>query len=71
MKKAILVQTCFTSRIIVECNEEGNVISQTDAIKKVTNSILDKIKNDEVGENIETWFDDYEVPYDPETDKEC
>ena len=67
-KKAFLVQTTFLSRVVVEVSESGEVTNWNDLVSQVKDSIITKIKNDETEENIETTFQDEEVPYNPETD---
>ena len=67
-KKAFLVQTTFLSRVVVEVNESEEVINWNDLVSQLEDSIITKIKNDETEENIETTFQDEEVPYNPETD---
>ena len=67
-KKAFLVQTTFLSRVVVEVNESGEVTNWNDLVSQVKDSIITKIQNDEIEENIETTFLDEEVPYNPETD---
>ena len=67
-KKAFLVQTTFLSRVVVEVNESGEVTNWNDLVSQVKDSIITKINNDEIEENIETTFQDEEVPYNPETD---
>ena len=67
-KKAFLVQTTFLSRVVVEINESGEVVNWNDLVSQVEDSIIAKIQNDEIEENIETTFLDEEVPYNPETD---
>ena len=67
-KKAFLVQTTFLSRVVVEVDESGEVTNWNDLVSQVKDSIITKIQNDETEENIETTFQDEEVPYNPETD---
>lgn len=67
MKKAKLVQVVFTTRVIVDENENeeydyGKMVSD------VTNNLMKRIENCEVEENIETIFDDEECPYNEEFD---
>ena len=67
-KKAFLVQTTFLSRVVVEVNESGEVTNWDDLVSQVKDSIIAKIQNDEIEENIETTFLDEELPYNQETD---
>lgn len=67
MKKAKLVQVVFTTRVIVDENENG-AYDYDKMVGDVSNNLLKRIENNEVEENIETIFDDDECPYDEETD---
>lgn len=70
MKKAIIVEYNFMTRIIVDEDilEKG---SETfDKIVKMTKQkIQDKLDNGELGDNFSEWYDDEEVPYNEEFDK--
>lgn len=67
MKKAKLVQVVFTTRVIVDENENGN-FDYEKMVADTKSNLLARINNDEVEENIETIFDDDECPFDPECD---
>lgn len=66
MKKAKLVQVVFTTRVIVDENENGN-FDYGKMVGDVANNIMKRIENNEVEENIETIFDDEECPYNEES----
>jgi len=61
MKKAIIVEYNFMTRIIVD--EEQENIKGIVALSK--QKIQDKIDNDELGENLGEWYEDLECPYEP------
>ena len=61
MKKAIIVEYNFMTRIIVEEGQEN--IKGIVALSK--QKIQDKIDNDELGENLGEWYEDLECPYEP------
>ena len=62
MKKAKLVQVVFTTRVIVDENENGTY-DYNKMVGDVADNLLKRIENCEVEENIETIFDDDECPY--------
>jgi|TARA_R110000868_G_scaffold50764_5_gene161739 hypothetical protein len=59
MKKAIIVEYCFMTRIVIDEDNENleTVLSET------KQKILDKVNN-ELCENLTEWYDDEEMPYD-------
>lgn len=59
MKKAIIVEYNFMTRIVIDENEE-NIDS---IVLKTRQKIMDKVKH-ELGENLCEWYDDEEMPYD-------
>ena len=61
MKKAIIVEYNFMTRIIVEEGQEtfNNLV----ALSK--QKIQDKLDNNELGDNLSEWYDDEEMPYEP------
>ena len=63
MKKAIIVEYSFMTRIVIdEENENLETI-----VAKTKQKILDKVNN-ELGENLGEWYDDEEMPYDSENE---
>jgi len=58
MKKAIIVEYNFMTRIVIDEKEENleNVVAES------KQKILDKVHN-ELGENLSEWYDDEEMPY--------
>jgi len=69
MKKAKLVQVVFTTRVIVDENENEEY-DYGKMVGDVSNNLMKRIENCEVEENIETIFDDEECPYNEEFDME-
>jgi hypothetical protein len=64
MKKAMLVRVSFMTRIVVEENA-----TEEEVIEKAKEKFIEKINN-ELQENIEDVYEDEEVPYDENFDKE-
>ena len=64
MKKAIIVEYNFMTRIVIDEKEENleNVVAES------KQKILDKVHN-ELGENLSEWYDDEEMPYLSNTNK--
>lgn len=63
MKKAIIVEYNFMTRIIIdEENENLETI-----VNETRQKIIDKANN-ELGENLSEWYDDEEMPYNKEND---
>lgn len=58
MKKAIIVEYNFMTRIVID--EENENIETI--VSKTKQKILDKVNN-ELGENLSEWYDDNEMPY--------
>lgn len=58
MKKAIIVEYSFMTRIVIDEENENleTVVAET------KQKILDKVNN-ELGENLCGWYDDEEMPY--------
>jgi len=58
MKKAIIVEYNFMTRIVIDEKEENleKIVEQS------KQKILDKVHN-ELGENLSDWYDDEEMPY--------
>jgi hypothetical protein len=63
MKKAIIVEYSFMTRIVID---EENENLQT-VVSETKQKILDKVSN-ELAENLCEWYDDEEMPYDPENE---
>lgn len=63
MKKAIVVEYSFMTRIVIDEHEENleTIVAET------KQRILDKVNN-ELAENLSEWYDDEEVPYDSENE---
>jgi hypothetical protein len=61
MKKAIIVEYSFMTRVVID-EEDENLET---IVSKTKQNILDKVNN-ELGENLNEWYDDEEMPYDPE-----
>ena len=59
MKKAIIVEFNLMTRIVIEESEENE---ETIVNKSIPN-ILEKIKNGELHDNLVSWKDDLEMPY--------
>ena len=59
MKKAIIVEYTFMTRIIIDESEEN----LENVIKLSKDKIIEKAKN-ELAENLCEWYDDEEIPYD-------
>lgn len=64
MKKAIIVEYNFMTRIVIDEKDE-NLEYIVNATKQ---KILDKINNDELSENLSEWYLDTECPYDEKVD---
>ena len=63
MKKAIIVEYNFMTRIVIDEKDE-NIDFIVEATKQ---KILDKVNN-ELSENFSEWYDDTECPYNEEVD---
>lgn len=63
MKKAIIVEYSFITRIVID-EEDENLEA---IVSKTKQNILDKVNN-ELAENLYEWYDDEEMPYDPENE---
>jgi len=61
MKKAIIVEYNFMTRIVIEEDQE-NV---NDIVALTKQKIQDKIDNEELADNLVEWYDDEEMPYEP------
>ena len=61
MKKAIIVEYNFMTRIVIDEKDE-NLEYIVNATKQ---KILDKVNN-ELSENLSEWYDDTEMPYSEE-----
>lgn len=61
MKKAILVEFSFLTRIVIDSEEENLEI----IAEKCRDKILDKVHN-ELTENLVGWEEDVELPYNNE-----
>ncbi|MFT6879137.1 MAG: hypothetical protein ACJARG_000061 [Arcticibacterium sp.] len=61
MKKAIIVEYSFITRIVLDEKEENieTVIAKSRAM------IMEKAKND-LADNLSEWYDDEEMPYNSE-----
>lgn len=59
MKKAIIVEYSFMTRIVIDEADE-NLDS---IVEKTRQKITEKVQN-ELGENLCEWYDDEEMPYD-------
>jgi|TARA_R100000789_G_scaffold91204_1_gene89110 hypothetical protein len=64
MKKAIIVEYSFMTRVVI--NEENENLETI--IAETKQKILDKVAN-ELGENLCEWYDDLEMPYNEKFDK--
>jgi predicted Zn-ribbon and HTH transcriptional regulator len=63
MKKALLVDVSFTIRLIVDENATDDEIIQATYPK-----LIERIANEEVGDNVVSIEEDTECPYDPDFD---
>ena len=63
MKKAIIVEYSFMTRIVID-KEDENLEA---IVSKTKQEILDKVNN-ELSENLCEWYDDEEMPYDPKNE---
>lgn len=63
MKKAIIVEYSFMTRIVIDEENENleTIVSET------KQKILDKVNN-KLSENLCEWYDDEEMPYDAENE---
>jgi hypothetical protein len=63
MKKAIIVEYSFMTRIVIDEDKENleSIVAET------KQEILDKV-NTELSENLCEWYDDEEMPYDSENE---
>ena len=59
MRKAIIVEFSFLTRIVIDSKDE-NIEFIANASKQ---NLLDKINNDELKENIVEWNNDLECPF--------
>ena len=58
MRKAIIVEFNFMTRIVID-SKDKNFEFIVNASKQ---KLLDKINNDELGDNLSEWYDDLECP---------
>jgi len=58
MKKAKLVMVSLMTRVVVEDNATEETI-----LAKATTNFIDKLKNNEIGDNLEEIIDDEEMPF--------
>lgn len=63
MKKAIIVEYFFLTRIVIDEKDEN----LETIISKTKQKILDKVNN-ELEENLSDWYDDEDMPYDAENE---
>jgi hypothetical protein len=59
MKKAIIVEYSFMTRVVIDVDKEN----LEEVVRLSKDKIQAKIDNNELAENLSEWYDDEECPY--------